>query len=142
MKIHEGITAGPISEGDVLTKGQAEEELPIALRKPTRACVKPIPYAITNYLNYRKASPNYRSFLTTLHQTVIPTTAAEASQYPHWKQAMDEEMEALKRNRTWDVVELKQGIKLVGCRWVFTIKYNFDGAIERYKVRLVAKGYT
>ena len=136
------ITAGPISEEDALTKGQGEEELPIALIKPTRACVKPITYAITNYLNYRKASPNYRSFLTTLHQTVIPTTAAEASQYPHWKQAMDEDMEALIKNKTWDVVELKQGIKLVGCRWVFTIKYNSDGTIERYKARLVAKGYT
>ena len=32
--------------------------------------------------------------------------------------------------------------KLVGCRWVFTVKYNSDGSVERYKARLIAKGYT
>ena len=50
-------------------------------------------------------------------------------------------MQALIKNITWDVVELKQGIKLVGCTWWFTVKYNSDGIIERYKARLVAKGY-
>ena len=55
---------------------------------------------------------------------------------------MDKEMQAEINNRTWNVVELKQGIKLVGCTWVFTIKYDYDGTIERYKVRLVTKGYT
>jgi len=35
-----------------------------------------------------------------------------------------------------------QGVKLVGCRWVFNLKYNADGTLERYKARLIAKGYT
>ena len=95
MESHEETIAGPISDEYVLTGKQEEKELPIALRKQTRACVKPIPYSITNYLNYRKASPKYRSFLKTLNQIVIPTTAVEASQFPHWKQAKDEEMQAL-----------------------------------------------
>ena len=60
---------------------------------------------MTNYLNYRKVSPNYKGFLTTLNQTVIPTTAVEPSHYPHWKQAMDEEIQELIKNKTWDVVE-------------------------------------
>ena len=56
---------------------------------------------------------------------------------------MDEEMQALiKKNSTWDVVQLKQGLKSVGCIWVFTIKYSSDRTIERYKAILVAKGYT
>ena len=38
--------------------------------------------------------------------------------------------------------ELPKGEKAVGCKWVFTIKYHADGAIEHYKARLVAKGYT
>ena len=57
---------------------------------------------------------------------------------------MDEEMQALikKKNSTWDVVQLKQGLKSVGCIWVFTSKYSSDRTIERYKAILVAKGYT
>ena len=34
------------------------------------------------------------------------------------------------------------GKSTVGCRWIFTIKYRAYGTLERYKVRLVAKGYT
>jgi len=55
---------------------------------------------------------------------------------------MKVEMEALEKNKTWDIVELPKGKRLVGCRWVFTVKYKSDGSIERYKARLVAKGYT
>ena len=118
------------------------EELPIALRKPIRTCVKPIPHSITNYLNYEMVSTNYRTFLTTLSQETIPTTVEEAWQSPQWKVAIDEEMQALMKNQTWELVNLEKGIKPVGCRWVFNIKYILDGTIERYKSQLVAKGYT
>ena len=55
---------------------------------------------------------------------------------------MDAEMEALEKNGTWDLVNLPNGKKLVGCKWVYTIKYKADGSIERYKARLVDKGFT
>ena len=55
---------------------------------------------------------------------------------------MVEEMEALQKNSTWDLVELLEGKKTVGCKWVFTVKHKADGSVERYKARLVAKGYT
>ena len=51
-------------------------------------------------------------------------------------------MDALEKNKTWDLVELPQGKKLVGCKWVFAVKYKADGSLERYKARLLAKGYT
>ena len=50
---------------------------------------------------------------------------------------MDEEMQALIKNQTWEVVDMRKRIKLVGCRWVFNVKYNSDGRIEGYKARLV-----
>ena len=50
-------------------------------------------------------------------------------------------METLEKNRTWGIVELSKGKNLVGCKWVFTVKYKLDGSIKMYKVRLVAKGY-
>lgn len=61
---------------------------------------------------------------------------------PRWKATMDEEMKSLKKNETWKIVALPPCKKPVGCRWVYTAKYNFDGSIEGYKVRLMAKGYT
>ena len=50
-------------------------------------------------------------------------------------------MDALTDNRTWDLVRLPAGKKVIGCRWVFTVKVNPNGSIPRLKVCLVAKGY-
>lgn len=55
---------------------------------------------------------------------------------------MDKEISALEHNHTWDIVPLPLGKCLIGCKWVYRIKYNSDGSVEWYKVRLVAKGYT
>ena len=51
-------------------------------------------------------------------------------------------MSALKKNNTWELVNLPKGKRKVGCKWVLTTKNRAYGTLERYKVRLVAKGYT
>ena len=53
-----------------------------------------------------------------------------------------EEIRALERNATWEVMTLPRGKKPVGCKWVFTVKYKANGTVERYKAYLVAKGFT
>ena len=55
---------------------------------------------------------------------------------------MNAEIEALQKNKTWEMVDLPIKKKTVGCKWVYTIKYRANETLERYKVRLVAKGYT
>jgi len=55
---------------------------------------------------------------------------------------MDEELSALHKTDTWDLVPLSPSKSVVGCRWVYKIKTNFDRSIERYKARLVAKEYS
>jgi hypothetical protein len=55
---------------------------------------------------------------------------------------MREETNALERNQTWEIVELPHEMKTVGCKWVYALKYKADGSLERYKTRLVAKGFT
>lgn len=61
---------------------------------------------------------------------------------PVWKATMTHEFEALHTNHTWDLVHLPAGKKAIGCRWVYKIKHKADGSIERFKARLVVKGYT
>ena len=74
-------------------------------------------------------------------ENVEPENFDEAIGKPEWEQAMDEEMAALDDNETWDLVQLPQGKKPIGCKWVYKIKHNTDGSVSRYKARLVAKGY-
>ena len=50
-------------------------------------------------------------------------------------------MHALAENETWDLVDAPKGVKPIGCRWVYKVKYNTDGSVNRYKARLVVKGY-
>ena len=74
-----------------------------------------------------------------------PSTFQEAlssSDASLWMIAMQEEMEALHRNKTWELVELPKGRKAIGNKWVFKIKRDGNDQVERYRARLVVKGYT
>jgi hypothetical protein len=69
-----------------------------------------------------------------------PTSPQEALENPHWKEAMNNEIEALEKNRTWHLVPPRKGVNIIDCKWVYTIKRKSDATIDRYKARLVAKG--
>lgn len=73
----------------------------------------------------------------------IPQTVNEAINGPYakeWIEAMKKEYNALIENETWSVVELPQNQKAIGSKWVFTLKKDKEGKVERFKARLVAKG--
>ncbi|CAA6665218.1 unnamed protein product [Spirodela intermedia] len=97
---------------------------------------------MVNYLSYDRLTPSYKAFLMSLKTIIIPKTIEEALSHKEWSHVMDEEIDALEKNCTWDLVPLPSGKKVVGCKWVYTPKYKADGTLERYKVRLVAKGYS
>nr|KYP39888.1 Retrovirus-related Pol polyprotein from transposon TNT 1-94 [Cajanus cajan] len=59
-----------------------------------------------------------------------------------WIDAMKDEMKYMQDNDVWDLVELLEGVKPIGCKWIFKTKRDSKGNIERYKARLVAKGFT
>nr|GEZ62428.1 integrase, catalytic core [Tanacetum cinerariifolium] len=65
----------------------------------------------------------------------------EASKDPRWIEAMNNEMDALYRNDTWEITDLPIGRKAIGGKWVYKIKYKSSGDIDRYKSRYVAKDF-
>ena len=72
----------------------------------------------------------------------MPRNVQEAFSHLDWRTTFLEDMNALKKNETWELVELPEGKKTLGFKWEFTIKCKVDGSIERYNTHLVAKGFT
>jgi hypothetical protein len=116
-----------------------DTSLPIAQCKGVGSCTH---HPVSDFVSYQHLSSPYRSFISKLSSVSVPRNLQEALSDPKWRTAMHEEMEALHKNKTWDLVKLPNGKKVVGCKWVFTIKHKADGYVERYKARLVAKGFT
>ena len=97
-------------------------------RRSTR--VKALPSHLHDY--------HYYSALATLHE---PHSFHEAHTNTLWYNAMSEELNALTKTHTWDLIDLPPGKTAVRCKWVYKINTKFDGSVERYKARLVAKGF-
>ena len=55
---------------------------------------------------------------------------------------MNLEMDSMYSNQVWELVDLPEGVKPIGCKWIYKRKRGADGRVETYKERLVAKGYT
>ncbi|KAI0993606.1 hypothetical protein K3495_g14578, partial [Podosphaera aphanis] len=76
----------------------------------------------------------------------IPVTYNQAVNDPKhgslWQKAIDEEIQSLLANHTWREEVAPNGINTVGTKWVFSVKYKADGTFERFKARLVARGFT
>ena len=102
-------------------------DLPIKLRKGTRSCMK---HFISNYMSYENLSPQFRAFTTNLDSIIVPKSIYLALECPEWKAAVVKVMRALEKNKTWDPCTLPKGHKIVGCKWVFIVKYKADGTLD------------
>jgi hypothetical protein len=74
-----------------------------------------------------------------------PTSFEEAMRSDHsskWLKAMEDEMKSMSTNKVWDLEIIPKGAKTIGCKWIYKTKYDSQGNVERFKVRLVAKGFT
>jgi hypothetical protein len=70
-----------------------------------------------------------------------PVSADEALKDDQWRLAMMEELESIKENKTWTLVDLPRGHCLIGVKWIFKLKRDEHGDVIKHKSRLVAKGY-
>lgn len=75
----------------------------------------------------------------------VPNSLAEARERPDWlkwKDAVEDEMASLRKNNTWVLTKLPKNRTPVTCKWVFRVKRDVDGKPDRYKARLVARGFS
>lgn len=71
-----------------------------------------------------------------------PSSFEDVIRDDNWVHAMDEEMNSIEKNDTWDLVDLPNDKNLIGVKWVYKTKVNEKGEIDRFKARLVAKGFS
>ena len=74
-----------------------------------------------------------------------PITHEEAVSCPQselWLDAMRDEIQSMRHNGVWELIELPEGHRPIGCKWVYKTKKDHKGKIEKFKARLVAKGFT
>ncbi|XP_071679982.1 uncharacterized protein [Lolium perenne] len=134
-------------ENQSQTESNNSLDLPIAIRKGIRNVGPPKrlsydDYDIGNYISYEALSPTFRAFVASLQTVSVPKDWKAARLDPRWCNAMMEELEALKKNKTWELTDLPKGKNTVGCKWIYSVKQNAEGKVERYKARLVARGYS
>ncbi|GKG18394.1 putative retrotransposon ty1-copia subclass protein, partial [Tanacetum coccineum] len=63
-------------------------------------------------------------------------------EFEKWLEAMNMEMQSMKDNQVWNLVDLPPNCKTVGSKWLFKKKSDMDGNIHTYKARHVEKGFT
>ncbi|CAL8998549.1 unnamed protein product, partial [Prunus brigantina] len=73
---------------------------------------------------------------------IEPENYEEASKDAAWKKAMEDEIEMINKNETWELVHRPSEKPVIGVKWVYKTKLNLDGSIQKYKARLVVKGYS
>ena len=76
---------------------------------------------------YNEYMAHHYAYITRVAEVREPESYAEVAKDTNWCVAMEEEMHALAKNETWDVVDAPKGVKPIGCRWVYKDKYNTDG---------------
>lgn len=101
-------------------------------RYPERVRNAPRPYWLPK-------RPRVNTATSLLASTEEPSTYEEAVQAPAaalWRQAMDEEMASLIANETWELEEVPPGVKPLPVKWVYKLKRDAQGNIERYMLNI------
>jgi hypothetical protein len=143
---------GPVSDaleidGTKRKRNEPEDEADLPQRKILRAMMALLEELDTDEDDEEHAFLSEMLVSTAIHADIpIPKTYKQAVNDPvygkMWREAIDEEVRSLQTNQTWEEVVPPAGADLVDSKWVFTVKWNPDGSLERFKARLVGRGFT
>ena len=152
------LTAEPPDSPCPLSDSETDQPSTSEKRRPKRA-VKPIVRYEPGTAGLQFAESEGEEFFKTIdeqYQTHVeafinnigvdePTTYREAqnsNDWDQWKKAMDDEMNSLQEKKVIEIVDRPENRKVISCKWVYRIKRDSKGNINRYKARLVARGFT
>ena len=93
------------------------------------------------YQDERYEEGNDKSVNFALFSHIDPIYFEEVVNEEKWCNAMDEEIDAIKKNGTWELTNLHPNKQVIGVKWVYKTKCNAEGKIDRHKTCLVVKGY-
>jgi hypothetical protein len=110
-------------------RGEGTPQRSEELRRTTRQSKTPV-----RYRDY--------ALITQVMNVVEPLNYEQAKDHKEWMDAMKEEYDSIIKNETWELTELPENKTPIGSKWSFKYKLNVDGSIDKYKDRLVAKGYS
>ncbi|GJZ09105.1 pol polyprotein [Tanacetum coccineum] len=117
-------TADIKGEGDVILKMTSEKELNLT--------------NISLFCPQMYVGKGICVMIIETHSLPISVTSSEGHQ---WKEAIKSEIDSILQNHMWELVDLPPGCKPLGYKWIFKKKMKADGTIDKYKARLVIKGY-
>jgi hypothetical protein len=83
----------------------------------------------------KSKKPNMVNFalMANVQEVYKPQVFEEAKGRTEWEKSVAVEHESLMKNQTWDLIVLPPGKKPIGCKWVYMVKYNADGTLDKYK---------
>lgn len=156
LTVQATVVPTPVVSSPVATINEPEEPViqepiePIVVHEEEQPqpIVEQVPEAPRRSQRIRRSpiSDDYEIYETEeFHMGNDPTSFEEAMRSDHslkWLKAMEDEMKSMSANKVWDVEEIPKGAKTVGCKWVYKTKYDSQVKVERFKVQLVAKGFT
>lgn len=128
-----------------------EEQNPDQIQDPQEQVPQePAPLRRSTRERKNAISDDYVVFINEVEENVGMTEddpvnfhqAMQDSRSDKWIEAMNEEYKSMQDNSVWELIPLPEGVKPIGCKWIFKTKRDSNGNVERYKARLVAKGYT
>lgn len=121
-----------VDENDISDSEDEVNEEIIPVRRTTRINAGSMPEKFNDYV------------LSASENKFEPTSFKDAmkrSDKNEWQKAMNDELNSIAENKTWNLVDLPAGRTAIGAKWVFKKKFDNSGNVTRYKARLVAQGF-